>query len=387
MMFLEYFIWGAWFVAMGIYLPAVLKADGVQVGIAYGNAGFGALISPFFIGLIADRYFSAQKVLGVLHLVGAVLLYWLAQIQDLSLFPWVLLGYSCVYMPTVALTNAIAMAQTGDSAKDFPTLRVLGTIGWIVAGVAINSQSSSNFIFVLPAILSAALGVFSFTLPDTPPKGAASGANLRQILGLDALSLLKDRSYLTFFIGSILLCIPLSFYYSFTGDYLTASGVEDVTSKMGLLGQGSEVVFMLLLPVILARLGVRNILIVAMLAWIRRYLLFGFGGPQSHLLLCLGVVLHGICYDFFFVTGYIYTDQKAGVAVKNSAQGLFTIATYGVGMTLGSYLGGVIAALFTHDGVRDWSGLWMVPAGIAGVILVMFLLLFKERRAADRRAK
>lgn len=384
MMFLEYFIWGAWFVAMGIYLPAVLKADGVQVGIAYGNAWFGALISPFFIGMIADRYFSAQRVLGVLHLIGAGLLYWLSQIQDLGLFPWVLLVYSCIYMPTVALTNAIAMAQTRDSAKDFPTLRVLGTIGWIVAGIAINSQSSTNFIFLLPAILSAVLGVFSFTLPDTPPKGAASGASLREVLGLDALSLFKDRSYLIFFVGSILLCVPLSFYYSFTGDFLTASGVEDVTSKMGLLGQGSEVIFMLLLPVILASLGVRNILLVAMAAWILRYLCFGFGGPQAHLLLYLGVVLHGICYDFFFVTGYIYTDQKADEKTKNSAQGLFTIATYGVGMTLGSYLGGIIAGMFTQEGVRNWSGLWLVPAGIAAVILVMFLAMFKDTAPAPQ---
>lgn len=384
-MFLEYFIWGSWFVAMGIYLPAVLKADGVQVGIAYGNAWFGALISPFFIGLIADRYFSAQKVLGILHLLGAGLLYWIAQTTDLSLFPWILLLYSCIYMPTVALTNSIAMAQTPNAAKDFPTLRVLGTIGWIVAGVAVNSQSSTNFIFILPALLSAALGVFSFFLPDTPPKGAASGTSFRQIAGLDALALLRDRSYLTFFIGSILLCVPLSFYYSFTGDYLNVSGVPNVTSIMGLLGQGSEVIFMLLMPLFLGRLGVRNILLVAMLAWTVRYLAFGFGGSQLHLLLYLGVLLHGICYDFFFVTGYIYTDQKADEKTKSSAQGLFTIATYGIGMTLGSYLGGIIANMFTSpDGQRDWSSFWMVPAGIAVAILVMFLLAFKENSASAR---
>jgi nucleoside transporter len=379
MMFLEYFIWGAWFVAMGIYLPAVLKASGPQVGLAYGNAWFGALISPFFIGMIADRYFSAQKVLGVLHLLGAGLLYWLAQIQDLALFPWALLLYSCLYMPTVALTNTVALGQTPDATKDFPTLRVLGTIGWIAAGVAVNSQSSTNFIFVLPAVLSAVLGVYSFFLPDTPPKGAGSGGSLRQVLGLDALALFKDRSYSIFFIGSILLCIPLSFYYSFTGDFLTASGVTDVTSKMGLLGQGSEVLFMFLMPLFLTRLGVRNILLIAMLAWVGRYLAFGFGGGQAHWLLYLGVLLHGICYDFFFVTGYIYTDQKAGEKIKNSAQGLFTIATYGVGMTLGSYFGGLIAGLYTQGGVRDWAGLWMVPAGIAAVILIAFLAAFRDR--------
>ncbi len=382
MMLLQYFIWGAWFVAMGIYLPAVLQADGIQVGLAYGNAWFGALVSPFFIGMIADRYFSAQKVLGVLHLIGAVLLYWLAQIRDLAVFPWVLLLYSCVYMPTVALTNSVAMGQSSESARDFPTLRVLGTIGWIMAGVAVNDQASTSFIFVLPAVLSAVLGVYSFFLPDTPPKGAGAGSSLRQVLGLDALTLFKDRSYTIFFAGSILLCVPLSFYYAFTGDFLSASGVENVTSVMGLLGQGSEVLFMLLLPYFLLRLGVRNILLIAMLAWVARYVSLSMGGPDLRWPLYLGVLLHGICYDFFFVTGFVYTDQKAGEGIKSSAQGLFTIATYGVGMTLGSYLGGAVADIFTRDGVRDWSGLWLVPAAIAGVILVAFLLVFKEKKPA-----
>jgi nucleoside transporter len=380
MMLLEYFIWGAWFVAMGIYLPAVLKADGAQVGLAYGNAWFGAMVSPFFIGMIADRYFSAQKVLGVLHLLGAVLLWYLAQTRDLAVFPWILLVYSCVYMPTVALTNSVAMGQTDNQERDFPTLRGLGTIGWILAGVVVNSRSASSFIFTMPAVLSVVLGIFSFFLPDTPPKGRSSGGSIRQILGLDALALFKDRSYTTFFVGAILLCVPLSFYYAFTGDYLTTSGVENVTSVMGLLGQGSEVLFMLMMPFFLMRLGVRNILLVAMLAWVARYLLLSFGGAELHWPLYLAVLLHGICYDFFFVTGYIYSDQKAGEKIKSSAQGLFTIATYGIGMTFGSYLGGAVAKMFTENGVRNWSGLWLVPAAIAAVILIVFLFLFKEKQ-------
>lgn len=380
MMLLEYFIWGAWFVAMGIYLPAILKADGGQVGLAYGNAWFGAIVSPFFIGMIADRHFSAQKVLGVLHLIGAVLLWYLAQIRDMAVFPWVLLGYSCVYMPTVALTNSVAMGQTDNPGRDFPTLRVLGTIGWIVAGIAVNAQAATDFIFLLPAALSVVLGVFSFFLPDTPPKGESSGGGIRRALGLDALSLFQDRSYAIFFIGAILLCIPLSFYYAFTGDYLLASGVENVTSIMGLLGQGSEVLFMLLLPFFLLKLGVRNILLVAMTAWVARYLLLSFGGEHLHWPLYLAVLLHGICYDFFFVTGYIYSDQKAGEKYKSSAQGLFTVATYGLGMTFGSYLGGAVAKMFTVDEVRNWSGLWLVPAGIAAVILLAFLFLFREKQ-------
>lgn len=380
MMFLQYFVWGAWFVAMGIYLPAALGAGGLQVGLAYGNAWFGALVSPFLVGMIADRYFSGQKVLGVLHLAGAALLWYLAQVRDLEWFPWVLLMYSCLYMPTVSLSNAVAMHQTKDATRDFPTLRVLGTIGWIVAGIAIADKASTAFIFELPAMVSAALGIFCFFLPDTPPKGAGSEASLAKMAGLDALSLLKDRSYLVFFVGSILLCVPLSFYYSFTGDYLTVSGVENVTSVMGIFGQGSEVLFMFLLPVLLQRWGFRNILLIAIAAWALRYVLLSTGGAGWHWPLYLAVLLHGICYDFFFVTGFIYTDQKAGDATRSAAQGLFTIATYGIGMTVGSYVGGIVADAYTLEGGRDWSGMWLVPAGVAAVILVAFLALFREQR-------
>ena len=383
MMFLEYFIWGAWFVAMGIYLPAVLKADGAQVGLAYGNAWFGAIVSPFFIGLIADRYFSAQKVLGVLHLIGAALLWQLSKMQDIGAFSWVLLVYSCIYMPTLALTNAIAMAQSDNQTRDFPTLRVLGTIGWIAAGIAVSSQASAAFIFYLPALVSAGLGIFSFFLPDTPPQNTAAGKSLAQLAGLDALQLLKDRSYGVFFTGSILLCIPLSFYYAFTGDYLSASGVEGVTTVMGVLGQGSEVFFMFALPVLLTRWGVRNILLVAMAAWTLRYLLLSWGDVDNWMPLYFAVALHGICYDFFFVTGYIYTDNKAGAGIKSAAQGLFTLATYGIGMTLGSYAGGAVAAAFTREGARDWTGMWLVPAGIAAIILGVFLLAFREKKTGD----
>jgi nucleoside transporter len=382
MMFLEYMIWGAWFVAMGTYLGEQFKAEGGQIGLAYGNAWFGALVSPFFIGMIADRYFPAQKVLGVLHLIGAALLYWIAQIDNWAQFPWVLLVYSCVYMPTVALTNTVAMGQTTDPGKDFPTLRVLGTIGWIVAGFVINDYMKTNIIFIVPAAISALLGIYSFFLPNTPPKGDKSATSFGQILGLDALSLFKNRSYLIFFIGSILLCIPLSFYYSFTAGYLDASKVANVPSKMALLGQGSEVVFMLLMPFFLQRMGVRNILLAAMAAWIIRYLCFSFGGEHAHMLLLLGVFLHGICYDFFFVTGYIYTEQTAGERYKNSAQGLFTIATYGMGMTLGSYIGGWVADMYKHNEVMNWSGFWMVPVYIAAAILVTFLVAFKEPKPA-----
>jgi nucleoside transporter len=380
LMFFQFVIWGAWFVTMGSYLPERMHASGVQVGLAYGNAWFGALVSPFFIGLIADRYFSAQKVIGVLHLLGAVFLYWLAQIEDLNLFLWVLLAYSCIFMPTLSLGNAVAMRQTDDAARDFPTLRVLGTIGWIIAGLFVNNYATTNLIFILPAIVSVVLGIYSFFLPDTPPKADQEHNSLGDIIGLDALQLFRDRSFTIFFIGAILLCVPLSFYYAFTNAYLTESGIENATSMMALLGQGGEIGFMLLLPFFLRRWGVKVILLVAMGAWVLRYVFLSIGTPELVLPLYLGVALHGICYDFFFVTGQIYTDSKAGERYKSAAQGLFSIATYGIGMTVGSYLGGLVAESYTVDGVRDWAGMWLVPAGIAGVILLAFLLLFRERK-------
>lgn len=385
MMFLEFFIWGAWFVTMGTYLSTKLSASGGQIGMAYETQSIGAIIAPFIIGLIADRYFSAQKILGVLHLIGAGLMYFAAQSSDFSSFYPHVLIYMVLYMPTLALVNSVSFRQMDDPEKEFSTIRVLGTVGWIVAGLVIGylSWEKDGLLqntFYLTAGASAILGVFSFFLPSTPPtKSKSEKTSLAQILGLDALVLLKDRNYLMFFIASILICIPLAFYYGFANQFLNEVGMEQAASKMT-LGQVSEVLFMLLLPFFFKRYGIKKTLLVGMIAWVLRYALFAFGDAGFGVwMLFFGIILHGICYDFFFVSGQIYTDKKAGEHVKSAAQGLITLATYGLGMLIGFRLSGKIVDQYTMaDGAHNWMSVWQFPAIFAFVVLIIFLIFFRE---------
>jgi nucleoside transporter len=381
---LMYFTWGAWYVTMGTHLFANFKADAIQVGSSYANLSIAAIISPFFVGLIADRYFSAQKVLGVLHLLGAATLFYISTITDFNTFWWLILLYTLLYMPTMALANSVSFTQMKDAGKEFPAVRVFGTIGWIVAGLLIGFMGieSAAFTFRVAAISSVLLGIFSFFLPDTPPKNNKSNT-LSSILGLDALILFKDRSFLVFFISSIAICIPLSFYYSFTNAYLNDIGMQNAAGKMT-IGQASEFFFMLLIPFLFRRLGVKKMLIIGIGAWILRYVFFAFGDLGLNVwMLYVGIALHGICYDFFFVTGQIYTDNKAGESIKSAAQGIITFGTYGLGMLIGSYVSGFLTQRYatTINGVLSyqWQLIWLMPAIIAGVVLVAFALLFKDK--------
>ena len=388
MMFLQFFVWGAWYVTMGTYLAKNLKADGVQIGNAYSAMALATIISPFFVGMVADRFFSAQRLLGVLHLAGAALLYYITTITDAGSFYWVLLAYSLTYAPTLALTTSIAMNQMRDPGREFANVRVFGTIGWICTGIAIDKVFHfENFAntYLMAAIGSAVLGVLSFSLPDTPPTGRGAQTTFRDIVGLDSFVLFKDRSYLVFFIASILICIPLSFYYSQTNQFLNEVGFENAAFKQS-FGQWSELFFMLLIPVFLSRLGIKWMIAVGMLAWIVRYLFFGYGDAGSgSWMLWAGILLHGICYDFFFVTGQIYTDRKAGAKIKNAAQGLITLATYGLGMTIGTVVSGYVAKSHTVSAnAHQWLAIWLVPAGIAAVVLVVFVLAFREKAAPER---
>lgn len=381
MMFLQFFIWGAWYGQMSKYLFKELGATGTQVGLAYTAFSIAMIIAPFFIGMIADRFFAAQKVLGVLNLIGAGILFYVIQIKEPDSFFWVILLYCVSYAPTLALANSIAMQQMVSSEKEFPAIRVMGTIAWIVVTniIGFYELGDKAAIFEFSMYASIVLGVFSFTLPNTPPK-ASKNASIASILGLDAFKLFKDRSFLIFVISSILICIPLSFYYAMANPSLTDAGMTNVENKMS-LGQASEVIFMLLIPIAYSRFGVKWMLIVGLVAWIIRFIGFGYGDANSsEWMLYLAIVLHGVCYDFFFVTGQIYTDTKAGEKIKSSAQGLIYIATYGIGMGIGSWLSGVVADEYTIDSVKNWTSIWMVPAGIAAVVLVLFLLFFKDSR-------
>lgn len=385
MMFLEFFIWGAWFVTMGTFLATTLDASGSQISLAYLTQSLGAIAAPFIVGLIADQFISAQKVLGVLHLAGAALLFWASTMSSFTAFFPVILAYMILYMPTLALVNSVSFRQMSNPEKQFPAVRVLGTIGWIVAGVIIGwlaweQRGQLSQTFQMAAVASLILGVFSFLLPATPPTRRGEKASVRDILGLDALGLLKNRSYLVFFLCSIAICIPLAFYYNFTNLFLNEEGVKSAAAVQS-LGQVSEVLFLLLMPYLLVRLGVKATLAIGMAAWALRYVLFAYGDAGGmYWMLLLGIVLHGICYDFFFVAGQIYTDKFAGRRFRSAAQGLITLATYGVGILIGSLVAGPIVDRFATTDGHDWTQIWIIPAAIAGIVLVLFLILFKDRR-------
>jgi len=388
MMFLEFFIWGAWFVTLGTFLLTDLKTSATQVGVAFLTQSIGAIAAPFIIGLIADRFFSAQKILGFLHLVGAVLLYFASVSTDFDSFYPLILVYMIIYMPTLALVNSISFRQMKDPSKEFPNIRVLGTIGWIVAGFTIGwlnweQKGDLELTFRMAAMASLLLGLFSFTLPATPPIKKGEKTTVSDMLGLDAIRLLKNRSYLLFFLSSVAICVPLAFYYNFTNPFLNDVGMEAAAGKQS-FGQVSEILFMILMPLFFVRLGVKRMLAIGMLAWVLRYVFFAYGNvDENYWMLIMGIVLHGICYDFFFVTGQIYTDNLAGERFKSAAQGLITLATYGVGMLIGSLVSGPIVDAYKTAEGYDWHTIWLIPAGIAGVVALLFIIFFKDRTSTE----
>jgi nucleoside transporter len=383
MMFLEYFVWGAWYVTMGTYMGENLHSTGLQIGAAFSALAIATMISPFFIGMIADRYFAAQKIMGVFHIVGGALLLLATKVTGNTAFYWVILCYSLLYMPTIALSNSVAFHQMTDPGKQFPWIRVFGTLGWIVAGLLIGYlgiEKTANT-FYMAAGVSVLLGLFSFVLPDTPPKGKSAEASASSALGTQAFVLFKNTSYTVFFVAAILVCIPLSFYYGFANPFLNEVGIHNAAGKM-ILGQVSEGLFILAIPFLFNSIGVKNMLLLGMTAWILRYICFAYGniGPNEWMLYA-GIILHGVCYDFFFVTGYMYTEKKAGIKIKNAAQGLFTFATYGVGMFIGTWFSGVIVDKHViAAGQHDWTKIWLVPAYIAVGVVIYFLLFFREKK-------
>ena len=393
MMFLEFFIWGAWFVTLGTFLGNNLKATDGEIALAFSTQSWGAIIAPFVIGIIADRYFNAERILGVLHLLGALLMYFMYQSTVFESFYILVLVYMVLYMPTLALVNSVSFNQMKNPAKEFSLVRVFGTLGWIIAGLSISyvfswdkgasiGEGLLKNTFLMTAIASLVLGIFSFTLPKTPPKAASTGkVNIKEIMGLDSLSLFKDKNFLIFFVSSVLICIPLAFYYQNANPFFVEIGMENPTGKMT-IGQISEIVFMLLLPYFFTKFGFKKTILVAMLAWVVRYVLFAFGDVEElGFMLIIGIALHGICYDFFFVSGQIYTDSKAGEKFKSSAQGLITLATYGVGMLIGFWVAGKIStAYLVSDGMHDWETIWMYPAGFALAVFILFAIFFKTEK-------
>ena len=390
MMFLQYFVYGSWLVTMATWLGQTLRFDGEEIGLIYGTPALAAILSPLLVGMIADRFFATERVLGVLHLVGAGLLYFATTQTEFRAFYLAILAYTLCFMPTLALSNSLSFDHLGDPAREFPRVRVLGTIGWIVAGLLIGwmQVEATTTPLRMGAAVSLVLGLYSFTLPHTPPHAAGKPLSVRDIFGLDALALMRDRSFAVFVIGSFLLCIPLQFYYAFTNLFLNEVGMPRPASSMT-LGQMSEILFMLLMPFFFIRLGVKRMLLVGMLAWSVRYVLFAYGDPGSLIwMLYGGIILHGICYDFFFVTGQIYVDQQAGIRIRAAAQGFIALVTLGAGQFVGSWISGLVVEanrLPVAEGTvqYDWTAVWLVPAIGAAVVMVLFAFFFHPRERLD----
>ncbi|HSB09907.1 MAG TPA: nucleoside permease [Blastocatellia bacterium] len=393
MMFLQFFVWGAWFVTLGTHLGNI-GFTGSQIGYTYLMNNIAAIVSPFFVGMIADRYFASQRVMGVLHLLGGIVLYLFSGITAAGPLILGLLLYNLAYMPTLALVNAVSFHQMEKPDAQFPRVRVWGTIGWIVAGLVITfiqfnyyaDVEKSGLPMKMAAIASIVMALYSFTLPNTPPQNVGKGVSVGEVLGVKALRLMKERSFLIFVLCSLLISIPLAFYYNFTNLFLNDLGMQGVAGKQT-MGQMSEVIFMILMPFFFVRLGVKKMLLVGMLAWVVRYAFFANGnlGPSAWMLYA-GILLHGVCYDFFFVTGQIYTDRKAPKEIRASAQGFIALITYGVGLGIGSAFGGNIVDAFTANGVKDWKMIWYIPAAFAALVALFFASTFRER-AADSQTQ
>jgi nucleoside transporter len=393
MMFLQFFVWGAWFVTLGTHLSEI-GFTGSQIGYTYLMNNIAAIISPFFVGMIADRFFASQKVMGALHLLGGLILYFSADLTATGPLIFGLLLYNLTYMPTLALVNAVSFRQMQSPDAQFPKVRVWGTIGWIVAGLVITfilskfypDVEKSSVPMKMAALASVLMGLYSFTLPNTPPQNVGKKVTAGEVLGLKTLRLLKEKSFFIFVLCSLLISIPLAFYYNFTNLYLNDLGMQGVAAKQS-LGQVSEVLFMILMPFFFVRLGVKKMLLVGMLAWVVRYAFFANGNMGSlEWMLYAGILLHGVCYDFFFVTGQIYVDKKAPNEIRASAQGFIALITYGVGIGLGSILSGKVVDAFTVGGVKDWKMIWLIPCALAAVIALFFALTFRDRTADKENA-
>ena len=452
MMLLQFFIWGSWYVTAPNYLGTI-GFTGADFGTTYFVGPLAGMIAPFFVGMIADRFFAAQRVLGVLHLVGAAFMFYGTVLMkgsnpSASTINWVaIFGHMMCFYPTLSLTNTIAMKAMTNPEKQFPAIRVFGTLGWIVAGFTVSWTGWDTKIdmFYATIVASVLLGIFSFVLPNTPPS-ATGPISVRQVLGLDALVMLKDRNYLIFVVSSALICIPLAFYYQITSrivemaDFRSVGLIQQIADALKFpnvigatmsFGQVSELLFMLVMPLFFRRLGVKWMLAVGMFAWVIRYILFAVGASGDvRWMVFMGIVLHGICYDFFFVTGQIYTDQAAPKAVRAQAQGLLVLFTLGIGMAIGAKVAGYVETACTTQASKDqaaivvtkteqiakvaeqiktadaasktvleatlktletekaaarkaelkaidWKTLWGLPAAFAGVVLVLFTLFFR----------
>lgn len=395
MMFLEFFVWGAWYTAIAVYMSNNGMEDLTHWPFTVNPIA--AICAPFFVGLIADRYFATERVLGTLHITGGIIMGLTPlAVNNPVIFILMLLAYNLCYMPTMSLANTLSFHNIKDQEKEFPVIRVFGTIGWIVAGLTVSfglvsfvaegvTPESTALPLYLTAIASIVLGIYSFTLPHTPPPAKGESVSIRSIIGMDALKKLGSKSFYIFLASSLLISIPLAAYYNFTQIFLGNAGFQNIAATQT-IGQASEVLFMLLMPFFFVRLGVKWMLGVGMLAWALRYALFALGAPDVTTWMILGgIALHGICYDFFFVTGQIYVDIKSYDRIRGQAQGLIVLITYGVGMLIGAQVAGKVFNVFLGDqaalSLEQWYDFWWLPAGFAVAVFLIFIFTFNDKEA------
>jgi nucleoside transporter len=389
-MFLQYFIWGSWYVSMAVYLLTTLRFEGAQVGAAYGAFAIGSMISPFFVGLVADRYFASEKLLGVLGLLGGAILIALPSVTEFTAFFPLLILYCATYAPTLALGNSLSLHHLRDARRDFPQVKVFSAVGWIAGGVTlalVSSDESANQ-FYLAGGLSVLFGLFSFTLPHTPPRKVGANVSVGEVLGLDALGLLRKPAFAAFILCMFLICIPLYFYFVNVGPYLQELGWTYRTAKLS-LAQVSDVIFLVLLPFMLRGLGYKLTITIGILAWLARYLFLwqsaGMDGAVQALLIYSAILLHGVCYDFLFIAGQLYVDNESTERNRGAAQGFIAFILWGVGAFVGTNIAGRVQGAHTIDPptgsiAHDWAGIWLIPAYMAAGVLIIFLVFFREPR-------
>lgn len=378
--FLQFFVWGAWFVTTGTYLLTTLKFSGTEVGLVYGAPALAAMLAPFFVGVLADRFFAIEKILSLLHFVGGILLFIVSMLKDFYLFYPALILYTLTYSPTFALSSSLCFHHLEDPKRDFPLVRVWGTVGWIAVGILVGYFNWEPTVIPLQigAITSIVLSIFSRQLPHTPPKERPKDFSLKQALGLDTLQMLNNRSFVILMLGLSLITIPSSFYYSFVNPYMNELGIKNAAGKMS-IGQASEIFFILILPFCLKQLNLKKVIAIGMAAWAIRYFLFSYSTTADQLpIIYVGLLLHGISYSFTFLAGQIFIDGEVPANMRSSAQGFITFITMGFGPFFGSlFAGWVVSANLLENGFHQWEIIWLYPAGIGAVTTVCFLLLFR----------
>ncbi|MFT3949746.1 MAG: MFS transporter [Agriterribacter sp.] len=400
-MFLQYFVWGTWYVSMATYLSRTLHFGGEQIGLAYGAFAIGAMISPFFIGLIADRYFPSEKILAFLAFAGGILLFVLSKLTTFSSFYPVLIIYCTTYVPTLALGTSLSLHHLRDPKRDLPPVKALTAVGWMASAVTVSiifeaEQSATQF--QIAAVMSVFLGLFSLTLPHTPPRKTGKDVRIAEILGLDALALLKKPSFAVFIVCMFLICIPLYFYFVNMNLYVTELGWKYSVAKMS-LAQVSDVVFLILLPVMLRYMGYKKTIFIGILAWVVRYFLLAGSVDliaMQSLFVYTAILLHGVCYDFLFITGQLYVDEQANERIRGAAQGFIAFILWGVGAFVGTQLAGISLASHTFDTpvgsfAHNWKEIWSYPAWRALVVLIVFLVFFRNKQngtsVSEKKAK